>query len=236
MDSLHFHFFAVQSTSMTIKAVAFDMDGLMFDTEDVYWKAAEALLGRRGKVFTDELNHVVMGRTPQYSFEFFKETFDFPETWQELLAESEDLFMQFLDDGFSTMPGLYGLLELLERQNIPKGICTSSAGRAATEVLRRKDMRRRFEFVLTAEDITQGKPAPEIYLKAAALFGIDPSEMLVLEDSTAGCQAAKSAGAFGVAVRVKHNAHCVFDAAKMVVPRLDDPQVMGLFASTEPTI
>ena len=214
---------------MTIKAVAFDMDGLMFDTEDVYWKAAEALLGRRGKIFTNELNDAFMGRPPRVFFEHLNEAFGFPEPWQELQTESEDLFMQFLDDGYSTMPGLYELLELLEQHNIPKGICTSSTNRTVTEVLRRKEMRQRFEFVLTAEDITQGKPDPEIYLKAAARFGIAPSEMLVLEDSTAGCQAALSAGAFGVAVRVKHNAHCAFDAARMVVPRLDDPQVMGLF-------
>ena len=214
---------------MKIKAVAFDMDGLMFDTEDTYWKAASALLERRGKVYTDELNYAVMGRPPRYCFEFFKETLGFSETWQELQTESEDLFLEFLNDGYSTMPGLYELLELLEQQNIPKGICTSSALRVVSEVLRRKDMTRRFEFVLTAEDITQGKPDPEIYLKAAARFGISPSEMLVLEDSTAGCQAAHGAGAFPIAVRVKHNTHCSFDVAKKVVPRLDDPQVLELF-------
>jgi len=93
----------------------------MFDTEDTYWRAASALLGRRGQVYTDELCNAVMGRPPRYCFEFFKETFGFPETWQELQRESEDLFLEFLDDGFSTMPGLYELLEHLEQRNIPRG-------------------------------------------------------------------------------------------------------------------
>ena len=214
---------------MTIRAAAFDMDGLMFDTEDTYWKAASALLERREEVYTDELCNAVMGRPPRACFELFKETFGFPETWQELHRESEDFFLKFLDDGFSTMPGLYELLEHLEQRNIPKGICTSSSIRVVSEVLRRKDLAKRFGFVLTAEDITHGKPDPEIYLKAAERFGIPPSEMLVLEDSTAGCQAAHSAGAFGIAVRSKHNAHCLFAEAKKIVPRLDDPQIMGLF-------
>jgi HAD superfamily hydrolase (TIGR01509 family) len=214
---------------MTIKAVAFDMDGLMFDTEDTYWKAASALLERRGEVYTDELCNAVMGRPPKHCFELFKSTFGFPESWQELQTESENFFLEFLDDGFSTMPGLYELLEHLERCNIPKGICTSSAFRVVSEVLRRKDMLSRFEFVLTAEDITHGKPDPEIYLKAATRFGVSPSEMLVLEDSTAGCQAAHRAGAFGIAVRAKHNVHCLFDEAGRVVSRLDDPQVIELF-------
>jgi HAD superfamily hydrolase (TIGR01509 family) len=215
--------------SMTIKAVAFDMDGLMFNTEDVYWKAASALLAKRGHVYTHELCNAVMGRPPRVCFELFKETFGFPESWQELQTESEDFFLQFLDDGFSTMPGLYELLEHLEQRNIPKGICTSSAFRVVSEVLRRKDLTHRFAFVLTAEDITHGKPDPEIYLKAAVRFGIASPEMLVLEDSTAGCQAAHNAGAFGIAVRAEHNAHCTFAEAEKVVASLNDPRIIDLF-------
>jgi len=205
------------------------MDGLIFDTEDTYFKAATALLARRGEVYTHELDAAVMGRPPKVCFELIKETFGFPETWQELQKESEDLFIEFLDDGYSTMPGLYELLEHLEERNIPKGICTSSSRRVVSEVLRRKDLAERFDFILTAEDVTQGKPAPEVYLKAAERFGIAPLEMLVLEDSPAGCQAGSSAGAFAVAVRVKHNAHCTFPGAKKEVSALDDPQIMELF-------
>jgi beta-phosphoglucomutase-like phosphatase (HAD superfamily) len=96
-------------------------------------------------------------------------------------------------------------------------------------VLRRKDFAKRFDFVLTAEDVTQGKPDPEIYLKAAARFGISPSEMLVLEDSIAGSQAAHRAGAFCIVVRSEHNAHCVFTEAKKIASSLDDPQIMEMF-------
>ena len=214
---------------MAIKAVAFDMDGLMVDTEDTYGKAASALLARRGKVFTKELDSICMGRPPRVTFELFQETFGFPETWEELQTESENLFLRFLDEGFLTMPGLYELLDYLEQRNIPKGICTSSSIRIAKEVLRRKDLMKRFDFLLTIEDVACGKPDPEVYLKAAERFGISPSAMLVLEDSPPGCQAATGAGAFAVAVRVKHNSHCEFTYAKLVVPVLNDPQVLELF-------
>lgn len=213
---------------MKIKAVAFDMDGLMFDTEDTYWKAASTLLNRRGETYTHKLCQAVMGRPPRYCFELFKETFGFSETWQELQRESEDLFIEFLDDGFSTMPGLLELLEHLEKHDIPKGICTSSAARVVSEVLRRKNLAKRFQFVLTAEDITHGKPDPEIYLKAAKRFGVDPSEMLVLEDSEAGCQAAYNAGAFGIAVRAKHNQHCTFAGAEKMTESLNDSVILDL--------
>ena len=212
-----------------IKAVAFDMDGLMFDTEAVYWRSAEALLRKRGHEYTQELCDAIMGRPPQFCFELFKERFGFPETWQELQRESEDYFLEFLADGFDTMPGLDELLGFLERKNIPKGICTSSAFRVVDDVLKRKAMWPRFQFVLTAEDIRNGKPAPEIYRKAAERFNVSPSEMLVLEDSVAGSQAARAAGAYPVVVLAEHNKDGDFSAAARIVDVLNSPQILELF-------
>ena len=200
----------------------------MFNTEDVYWKAADALLRKRGHEYTSELCATVMGRTPQFCFELFKERFGFPETWQELQKESEDFFLEFLKDGYDTMPGLAVLLDLIESQNIPKGVCTSSAIRVVREVLKKDHLIERFQFVLTAEDIVNGKPHPEIYQKAARKFGVTPQEMLVLEDSVAGCRAARAAGAFGVAVRAEHNKDADFDAAHLVVDSLDDARLLAL--------
>ncbi|HBT76295.1 MAG TPA: HAD family phosphatase [Planctomycetaceae bacterium] len=216
------------ATMPRCSAVAFDMDGLMFDTEDVYWKAADALLRRRGHAYTQELCDEIMGRPPEHCFRRFKEMFSLPETWRQLQRESEDLFLEFLDDGFALMPGLETLLELLERRRIPKGICTSSAERVVREVLRRYSMRERFDFVLTAEDITHGKPAPEVYLKAAGKFGVVPRSMLVLEDSVAGIRAAVEAGAYAVAVRAHHNRRNDFSHADLVVESLDDPGITAL--------
>ncbi|MDR0610732.1 MAG: HAD family phosphatase [Planctomycetaceae bacterium] len=213
---------------MTIKAVAFDMDGLMFDTEDVYWKAASALLARRGEIYTPEMCAAIMGRTPQYCFELFKQTYGFPETWQELQQESEDFFLQFLDDGFSAMPGLFELMDYLNARQIPKGICTSSAARIVSEVLRRKNLSEQFDFVLTAENITHGKPDPEIYLKAADLLAVSPEEMLVLEDSVAGSLAARNAGAFPAVVLAEHNKGGDFSAARLIVTSLNAPELFEL--------
>jgi len=210
------------------KAVAFDMDGLMFNTEDVYWKAADAQLRKRGYEYTKELNAALMGRKPQDCFELFRERFGFPESWRELQRESEDLFLKFLDEGFSTMSGLTELLEFLEAKRIPKAVCTSSAVRLVDEVLRRKNVKDRFEFILTAEDITNGKPNPEIYLKAAARFGVAPSEMLVLEDSAAGSQSARAAGTTVVVVLAEHNKDGDFSAANLIVDSLDSPGIREL--------
>jgi HAD superfamily hydrolase (TIGR01509 family) len=210
---------------VVINAVAFDMDGLMFDTEAVYWKAAEALLGRRGYKYTEELCNAVMGRPPQICFEIFKETFSLRESWQDLQIESEDLFIKFLKDGFSIMPGLLELLELLELQNIPKCICTSSSLRVVTAVLSPFDLAKKFKFILTAENVVLGKPDPEIYLLAAEKLGVKPSQLLVFEDSAAGCAAAYNAGAFPIILLAEHNKNIKFSEAKLIVETLNDPKI-----------
>jgi HAD superfamily hydrolase (TIGR01509 family) len=98
------------------------------------------------------------------------------------------------------MPGLLELLAALEAAGIPKGIATSSGRDFVTRVLGQFNLAPRFAFVIAGEDIEHGKPAPDVYLLAAQRHGVRPEEMLVLEDSQIGCQAAVAAGTYAVAV------------------------------------
>lgn len=204
------------------KAVVFDMDGLMFNTEDIYFAVGQELLRRRGKEFTRELSDAMMGRPPKASFEVMIQWHDLKDTWQELAAESEDLFIQAIPGRIAPMPGLMPLLGALEAAGIPKAIATSSSRRTLQAVLAPFDLEPRFAFTLTAEDVTHGKPNPEIYLQAGARFGLPPGEMLVLEDSEAGCQAASAAGAITVAVPGAHSARHDFSSASVVLSSLED--------------
>jgi HAD superfamily hydrolase (TIGR01509 family) len=204
------------------RAAVFDMDGLMFNTEDVYYQVGSELLRRRGCEFSRELSDAMMGRPPQPSFEVMIQWHSLTDTWRTLAAESEELFISLLDEYLAPMPGLFDLLDRLEAAGIPKAICTSSSRRVMTAVLSRFSMEPRFQFTLTAEDIVHGKPDPEIYLKAAQRLGIKPQEMLVLEDSQAGCRAAAAAGAFAVAVPGAHSAKHDFSVASLVIRSLGD--------------
>jgi HAD superfamily hydrolase (TIGR01509 family) len=205
-----------------IRAVVFDMDGLMFNTEDVYFQVGDEILKRRGYRFTRELSDAMMGRPPQPSFEVMIRWHGLNDTWQQLAAESEQLFVGLLDSCLAPMPGLLDLLDALESAGLPKAICTSSSRRLLTAVLSRLGMELRFRFTLTAEDITHGKPHPEIYLRAAERFSLRPHEMLVLEDSEAGCRSAAAAGAFVVAVPGEHSRNHDFSVASLAVESLAD--------------
>ncbi|MDD3585570.1 MAG: HAD hydrolase-like protein, partial [Thermoguttaceae bacterium] len=142
-----------------IEAVAFDMDGLMYDTEKVYWKAAEVLLGRRNCSYTEELCDDIMGRPAEYCFRRMIEYYSLHEDWQAMQQESEEIFLSLLEhDGAEPMPGLFVLLDALERQGIPKAVCTSSSRRSMSAVLRKDKLEPRFDFVITSQDIVCGKP------------------------------------------------------------------------------
>ncbi|MFO0899248.1 MAG: HAD family phosphatase [Pirellulales bacterium] len=211
-----------------LKAVVFDLDGLMFNTEELYqWVGAE-LLGRRGKQFDAPLLEAIMGRPPAISLQIMIDRHGLADTVAELAAESEQIFGPVLDERLDLMPGLADLLAALEAAGIPKAIATSSGPRFVTNVLGRFDLRPRFEFVLTCDDVTDGKPHPEIYLAAAERFGIAPREMLVLEDSQNGCRAAVAAGAFAVAVPGGHSHAHDFTGAQFVANTLADARIRGV--------
>jgi HAD superfamily hydrolase (TIGR01509 family) len=205
-----------------MRAVTFDMDGLMFNTEDVYTLAGTELLARRGRLFTSEVKDAMMGRPPRAAFEAVIELLDLDEPWENLAAESDEIFLGLLPAHMATMPGLLELLSALEQAGIPKAIATSSGRRLADVCLSAFQLAPRFNFILTSENITRGKPDPEIYLLAAERFGVPPTEMLVLEDSQTGCRAAAASGAFTVAVPGEHSRSHDFSVANLVIKGLGD--------------
>ena len=171
-----------------MRAVVFDMDGLMFNTEDVYSLVGGELLRRRGHVFSDELKKEMMGLPPEKSFGVMIRRLGLTEDWRTLAAESNAYFLEILAANIQPMPGLMELLDRLERASIPKAIATSSARSLLDACLTQFRLQPRFQFFLTAEDVTHGKPHPEIYLTAASRFGLPSAEILVLEDSQNGCR------------------------------------------------
>lgn len=210
---------------MPPRAVAFDMDGLMFNSEDVYTDVGRELLRRRGCEFTSELKDLMMGLAPRPSFEVMIESCSLDDTPDTLIPESEEIFIGLMEAHLAPMPGLFALLDALEAAHVPKAVATSTGRRLTNAVLSRFDLERRFRFILTSQDITHAKPDPEIYLLAADRFGIAPGQMLVLEDSHYGCRAARTAGAFVVAIPNHHTEHHDFSMADLVAESLEDRRI-----------
>ena len=208
-----------------LQAVVFDLDGLLLNTEELYQLVGTELLGRRGKAFEPDLLNAIMGRPPSVSLQMMIDWHGLDCSVNDLATETEQIFARILDEQLELMPGAAELLAALESAGIRKAIATSSGRRFVENVLSRFDLQRRFEFILTCEDIVEGKPNPEIYLKAAARFGCPPEHVLVLEDSQNGCRAAVAAGVFVVAVPGGHSRQHTFTGARLVANTLADPRI-----------
>lgn len=211
-----------------ISAVCFDLDGLMFNTEHVFFASAEVLLGRRNMPMTREAMNCMLGRRPLESFRNLVDLLSLTEEPAVLLEESRTIFYGLLDTRLETMPGLFELLAHIEAKGLPKGVATSSPRDYLEHMLGRFDLQTRFPVTLTAEDVTHGKPHPEIYLNAAQRLGVAPANMLVLEDSFAGTKAGVAAGAYVISIPHEHTCEHDFTGAKHIATSLADPVILAL--------
>lgn len=215
-----------------IRAVAFDLDGLMFDTEALFVRVLRGFLEGRGRSLNPEIMAAMIGRRAADAYPAFKRLTGFDDTPEQLLAELRGRFTAEVDSAVHPTPGLIALLAHLEKRGIPRAVATSSRREYAEGLIVRHGLRSHYAFLLGAEDVTRGKPDPEIYLTAASRLGIEPANLLVLEDSPTGVAAGKAAGAFVAGVPHEHSPAGGLTAADLIVPRLDDP---ALFARIDAT-
>lgn len=210
-----------------LKAVVFDMDGLMFNTEDLYDQVGQTILQRRGQNYSLELKLEMMGLPGNEAFEIMRKRCNIDDSVEQLKKETDEIFEDLLHN-IEKMPGLDELLSLIEEKAIPKAVATSSHRQFATRALGFFNLEPRFEFVLTGDDVENGKPNPDVYLLAAKKLRVSTENMLVLEDSLIGSRAAKAAGTFTVAVPTTHSRQSDFSHVDHVVDRLDHEIVMSL--------
>jgi HAD superfamily hydrolase (TIGR01509 family) len=210
-----------------IRAAAFDLDGLMFDTEALFVRVVRGFLEERGRSMTPEIMAAMMGRRAAEAYPVFRRLTGFEDSPEELLTEIRRRFTAEVDSAVHPTPGLIALLAHLEKRGLPRAVATSSRREYAERLIERHGLRPHFAFILGAEDVTNGKPDPEIYRTAARRFEVEPAQLLVLEDSAPGLAAARGAGAFAVGVPHEHSPAEGLTAADLIVPRLDDPVLLA---------
>jgi len=183
----------------SIKAIIFDMDGLMIDSERLYFDVERALARNYGKEVSDETLMKMMGRSPLEAMSIYAMDLGFDISSEELLRLRNDMFVDRLRNEVSAMKGLYEMLNRFEGK-LKMAIATGSPEEFLRIVIDKLKIEKYFDVLQPSDEIKEGKPNPEIYLKAAEKLKVLPSECIVLEDSCNGALAGKRAGCYTIAV------------------------------------
>lgn len=208
-----------------ISAVIFDMDGLMFDTESAYSVVHSGMSEKRGKEFTNEVKMTLMGKKAVEVMSLLNEYWGKGEKVEDLLNEQDVSLVSYYKQSVEKLSGLDNLLSFLNENKIRKCIGTSSRRFLVDVLLEKFDLNKEFEFVVSGDMVSKGKPDPEIYNKCLENFGLIPGKCLVMEDSLNGIKSGVSAGCFTCAVPSVFTKHEDFSQADMVVSALDDKKV-----------
>ena len=185
-----------------IKAVIFDMDGLLLDTEGIYSEVTQIVVEGYGRTYDWSIKQHIIGRGAQDLAEYIVKALDLPITWQEFLKAREPLMAEYFSKALA-MPGAEALVRHLKAHNIPIAVGTSSTSSGfGHKTTLHREWFALFDTIVTADDPEVGaaKPAPDIFLTAARRLGVAPQDCLVFEDSPFGVTAAKAANMTAIAV------------------------------------
>lgn len=183
-----------------LQAIVFDMDGLMVDSEPLSQQAWDDYLRPYGHQLTEEIVSRIIGLRADVSTPTIKALFNLPESVPTIIAKRAAIYSQIRANGVPPMPGLHELHAAIARRQIPWAVATSSPRSHALEILHQLSLHDRCHAIAAGDEVSHGKPHPEIYQLAAARLGIAPEHCLALEDSGPGSLAAARAGMTVIAI------------------------------------
>ncbi|MFN2418637.1 MAG: HAD family hydrolase [Candidatus Limnocylindria bacterium] len=184
------------------RAVVFDMDGLLLDTETLWHEAEVELFRRHDADFTHDDQLRVIGTSFDVSARYFAERLGWPmERRMELVQESTALMHDRVRIQVEARPGALELIAGIRGfPGVRLGLASNSPRYLVDDALATAGLADAFDTIVTADDVAHPKPAPDIYLLACERLGAAPAEALALEDSESGVVAAKAAGLTCIAV------------------------------------
>ena len=209
--------------------VIFDWDGVIIDSGDYHRTSWQLLAAAEGKTLPEGYFNTGFGQTSEMIVEKILKWTSSPQEVRRLCLSKESLYRDVIRTRpLVLLPGVVGFATGLREAGIPFCIGSSTHRENIALVLRQAGQEALFDAAITAEDVSQGKPAPEVFLKAAARMGRLPADCVVFEDAFAGFAAARAAGMKLVGVATTHPLAELSGHVDAAVNRLDEFDVPRL--------
>ena len=177
-----------------LRAVIFDLDGILADSEPWWNEIDSKLLAEYGVIYRGEYHREVLGVSYRLAVEFYKKAFGLSASIEELMQRRGEIATEFFANRVGLFPSTKRTLERLRDMKVRLAIATSSVSASARPFLDRHGLTPFFDGIVTGDEIERGKPDPDIYLRAAKKLGIGADACLVIEDALSGIAAGKAAG------------------------------------------
>ncbi len=204
------------------RAVIFDMDGVLVDGEPLHFAAAREVLAGFGAELTWETYTDWIGETFDTIWPDIQRRFALPVDRGEYERAFGPRVQEQYERHAVAMPGAHDLLGRLCAGGVPLGLATSTKRPRVDIALARLDLDRFLTVTVSGDEVSRGKPDPEIYLTAAGRLGVAPDRCLVLEDSPAGVASARAAGMRAIGVRINGGSGRPLDGADRIIESLAD--------------
>jgi HAD superfamily hydrolase (TIGR01509 family) len=182
-----------------LKAVLFDMDGTIIDSEPYWLKSEQDLAAEHSSEWTEQDGHRVIGLSLTESSKLIKEHIGSELEIDEIVQRLSNSVNNQLAKEIPWRPGAQELIRELRRKNIKTALVTMSLRKTALQVVEAMPFKA-FDAVIAGDDVVHGKPHAEPYVKAAAALGFAPSECIAFEDSITGILSAEAAGTVAIGI------------------------------------
>jgi HAD superfamily hydrolase (TIGR01509 family) len=217
-----------------VQALIFDMDGVLVDSEPIHFAVARQILAQVGIEFTDKTARAFVGQSVRDFLRAATHRWVLPGTPEEYEAQYDTLFLQAVARPLPPRDGAVWLIDEARRRGCRVGLASTSRRSWIDALLRATGLEGRFDAVVGGDMVEDVKPAPDIYLRAAAGLGLSPASCVAVEDSAAGVRAARSAGMRVVGLITPLVEPHALGEADILITSLRDFPVHLLSARTDP--
>ena len=205
-----------------VRAIVFDMDGVLIDSEPLHLRAYQKFLLDFGLTFLETDNQDFLGMKDLDLAKVLVDRHKLSITALEFVARKEAVLHELFNREFNTHPVVFKTLDHALQLNIPAAIASSATMPTIELVVELTATSKYFRYLCSGDEVPNGKPAPDVFLLAAKRLGVEPHECLVIEDTFNGVCAAKAAGMMCIAIPCQATRHQDFAHADLVLSSMEE--------------